>query len=213
MSNNKLKQKIRQEVKKLFDDRLTPALSQKKAALQEIAARRQKLVREVESFQHKIQLAEEQTDKLQAEIDEAIVSGKAPDLQKIAVRRAELDTFRRQLTRLDAQDKEEIAKEEKAASEVKETIKAAMSALHGDILGKVEALLREVVLTMCVFEDMGLEFCKEHGIEDKETVRSFSLFTDIAPEIQKSLDPFTKAYEDVHSVILRRETRERLLFN
>ena len=193
---------------------VTPKLSDHVKALDKIRRERAGIEKQLKELEDRAAGSQAALVQAEAKVSETILANGNPGahLRQVELRRAEIDAFGRQASKL-RRDDAELAEKEKAALKALESVLWASLLEYRSILeDRVKGLLDESLALMASFESQGLELFQQHGLCDllpreKETGLGRFLTCQGIPDLLVSfVDPI-----GAHQSYLERiEVRQRL---
>lgn len=193
---------------------VTPKLSDHVKAVDRIRKERAGIEKQLNDLEERCAGSQAALVQAEAKVSETILANGNPGahLRQVELRRAEIDAFGRQASKL-RRDDAELAEKEKAALKALESVLWASLLEYRSILeDRVKGLLDESLALMASFESQGLELFQQHGLCDllpreKETGLGRFLACQGIPDLLVSfVDPI-----GAHQSYLERiEVRQRL---
>lgn len=199
-------------IKNLFDEKLTPMISEQVATRNSITAKREQIEKDRQAFLEKIKGTTEAIRVLETALDDKVIAGKPTDevLGKLATRQGELKAFDRQIQRLADEDTEAADALEKANTALSAALGQAIEALRMDIEAMIIGHLQDALETLICFENEAHEAEHALGIElEKDRALSVFRFLNLS-EYFKSLGAFLEPCGEDLSAIRRREVCQQL---
>jgi len=193
---------------------VTPKLSDHVKAVDRIRKERAGIEKQLNDLEERCAGSQAALVQAEAKVSETILANGNPGahLRQVELRRAEIDAFGRQASKL-RRDDAELAEKEKAALKALESVLWASLLEYRSILeDRVKGLLDESLALMASFESQGLELFQQHGLCDllpreKETGLGRFLACQGIPDLLVSfVDPIGAN----QSYLERKEVRQRL---
>jgi hypothetical protein len=193
---------------------VTPKLSDHVKALDKIRRERAGIEKQLHDLEERGAGSQAALVQAEAKVSETILANGNPGahLRQVELRRAEIDAFGRQASKL-RRDDAELAEKEKAALKALESVLWASLLEYRSILeDRVKGLLDESLALMASFESQGLELFQQHGLCDllpreKETGLGRFLACQGIPDLLVSFVDPIGAHQ---SYLERKEVRQRL---
>jgi len=193
---------------------VTPKLSDHVKALDKIRRERAGIEKQLHDLEERCAGSQAALVQAEAKVSETILANGNPGahLRQVELRRAEIDAFGRQASKL-RRDDAELAEKEKAALKALESVLWASLLEYRSILeDRVKGLLDESLALMASFESQGLELFQQHGLCDllpreKETGLGRFLACQGIPDLLVSFVDPIGAHQ---SYLERKEVRQRL---
>lgn len=198
-------------IKKLFDEKLTPAISKQVADRNIITARREHIEYSRQGFLKKIEGAQEAIKALELSLDNKIIEGKSAEepLSKLNIRQGELQAYERQIQRLADEDTEATIAERKANTALSAALGAALDSLRPDVQALVEGHLEAALAVLIAFENAGHGAEAACGVElPKERDLTVYRFLNLGDHF-KRLGAWLEGCGEDMSAIRRREVRQQ----
>ena len=193
---------------------VTPKLSDHVKAVDRIRKERAGIEKQLNDLEERCAGSQAALVQAEAKVSETILANGNPGahLRQVELRRAEIDAFGRQASKL-RRDDAELAEKEKAALKALEGVLWASLLEYRSILeDRVKGLLDESLALMASFESQGLELFQQHGLCDllpreKETGLGRFLACQGIPDLLVSFVDPIGAHQ---SYLERKEVRQRL---
>ena len=193
---------------------VTPKLSDHVKAVDRIRKERAGIEKQLNDLEERCAGSQAALVQAEAKVSETILANGNPGahLRQVELRRAEIDAFGRQASKL-RRDDAELAEKEKAALKALESVLWASLLEYRSILeDRVKGLLDESLALMASFESQGLELFQQHGLCDllpreKETGLGRFLTCQGIPDLLVSFVDPIGAHQ---SYLERKEVRQRL---
>jgi hypothetical protein len=193
---------------------VTPKLSDHVKAVDRIRKERAGIEKQLNDLEERGAGSQAALVQAEAKVSETILANGNPGahLRQVELRRAEIDAFGRQASKL-RRDDAELAEKEKAALKALESVLWASLLEYRSILeDRVKGLLDESLALMASFESQGLELFQQHGLCDllpreKETGLGRFLACQGIPDLLVSFVDPIGAHQ---SYLERKEVRQRL---
>ena len=193
---------------------VTPKLSDHVKAVDRIRKERAGIEKQLNDLEERCAGSQAALVQAEAKVSETILANGNPGahLRQVELRRAEIDAFGRQASKL-RRDDAELAEKEKAALKALEGVLWASLLEYRSILeDRVKGLLDESLALMASFESQGLELFQQHGLCDllpreKETGLGRFLTCQGIPDLLVSFVDPIGAHQ---SYLERKEVRQRL---
>lgn len=198
-------------IKKLFDEKFTPAISKQVADRNIITARREHIEYSRQGFLKKIASTQEAIKALETALDDKVIAGKPTDevLGKLATRQGELKAFERQIQRLTDEDTDEANAEKNANLALSAALGAALDSLRPDVQALVESHLEAALAVLIAFENAGHGAEAACGVElPKERDLAVYRFLNLGDHF-KRLGAWLEGCGEDMSAIRRREVRQQ----
>lgn len=203
-------EKVKDKMEKLFKEKLLTEIQPEAVASLRALELRQKLAKEIEGYQQRLETAILSVHELQALLDKQVLENldTKRTLRELEVRSAEQRTFERQLESLAVQDQEAEAAQKAADQALRAALHKGLSGMRKDVEARVGDLLSEALATLIYFEEIGLSTCRDHGMElPLQVAASFPRFLSLDETLDK-LSAYLSPVGERESQIFRKKIRQ-----